>query len=850
MKEVYLKPNSKTAFFKAILKFCTATQLFMYFRQRYTKQQIAVLNDVVRTRGKIRTYRRSSAFLQKCICERVAPQFIIDRLERSRARHSPDMERAFLKDEIDRLADQSRKLRRAYQIHWRAARDFLSFFDMIRFCKYLSILDERTQRKASNQHLHQLASLKSKRFGNALSDTRKHILNLSEYELSDLERFVLSHGLNFGMPPKSVSKEQTFAEFESLWAQLQHHTPTSKEQRDALKARLADLAYIYCDSKIDTHDFVMQKECFSAINKLRRNNNLIITKPDKGSGVVILSKSDYIQKMNNILEDQTKFERVGPASSCDNTAGVESRLQKRLLELFKAKLLPESVYRSIRPTGSQRPRMYGLPKTHKQDVPLRPILSMTGSAHHELSKWLASLLQPVLDRFTAHCISDSFTFADYIRKLDGRNDSYMCSFDVSSLFTNVPLDETIRICADALYDNPELQPYIPKEVFVELMHSATSTVEFSFNDTIYRQIDGVAMGSPLGPALANIFVGYYEEKLFSDMPKPSVYFRYVDDTFAIFRNEKESEEFLIKLNDLHSSLKFTFEKEKNNTLPFLDVCVERMKTGYVTSVYRKPTFTGQYLRWESFTPIKRKASLVSTLVHRALRICSKSRLKEEINRIKSILLENGYPESFVLKQISKKITQFSSPRRFGPDKCPVYLRVIYTGKASLTLENNVRTAVGSCYGSVATRIVFVSKQMMPATRKDVLPANQKSSVVYEYKCHCDSRYVGRTSQRLQDRIKQHVPKWLKQQHTGSQRLQPNRACKKRRTSTAECESAIGQHLLDNDHCAANYNEDQFTILDTARSLFHLSVLEACYITVRRPNLCRQKEFVYTLNLFK
>ena len=101
------------------------------------------------------------------------------------------------------------------------------------------------------------------------------------------------------------------------------------------------------------------------------------------------------------------------------------------------------------------------------------------------------------------------------------------------------------------------------------------------------------MGSPLGPALANIFVGYYEEKLFSEISKPAVYFRYVDDTFAIFRNEKDSEEFLTRLNDLHSSLRFTFEKEKNNSLPFLDVHVERTKTNYKTSVYGKSTFNGQ-----------------------------------------------------------------------------------------------------------------------------------------------------------------------------------------------------------------------------------------------------------------
>ena len=79
------------------------------------------------------------------------------------------------------------------------------------------------------------------------------------------------------------------------------------------------------------------------------------------------------------------------------------------------------------------------------------------------------------------------------------------------------------------------------------------------------------MGSPLGPALANIFVGYYEEKLFSQTQKPTTYFRHIDDTFAIFDHEAEADEFLTKLNCLHPFLEFTFEKKERKCLPFLDV---------------------------------------------------------------------------------------------------------------------------------------------------------------------------------------------------------------------------------------------------------------------------------------
>ena len=98
------------------------------------------------------------------------------------------------------------------------------------------------------------------------------------------------------------------------------------------------------------------------------------------------------------------------------------------------------------------------------------------------------------------------------------------------------------------------------------MQLATSSVEFSFDNNMYRQIDVVAMGSPLGPALANIFVGHQEQKLFNVVNRPLAYFRYVDDTFAVFNNEDDCNAFLSHLNYLHSSLRFTHEKESNHSL--------------------------------------------------------------------------------------------------------------------------------------------------------------------------------------------------------------------------------------------------------------------------------------------
>ena len=258
----------------------------------------------------------------------------------------------------------------------------------------------------------------------------------------------------------------------------------------------------------------------------------------------------------------------------------------------------------------------------------------------------------------------------------------MHSFDVSSLFTNVPLDEIIKISLEALYDASDSLPVIPKDVFVELVKSATSLVKFSFNDTTHKQTNGVAMGSPPDPALTNIFVGYYEEKLFSETRNLPVYFRYVDNTFATFYQKAEADEFVTKLNCFHPSLKL-----------FLDVGVERTDTGFEINEYQNTTFTGQYLRWQSFSSLLRKMSLIFTLVHRALIIWAKRRLNGEIERVKKILLDNGYAENVVNAHIAKKNAQFSTFKRFGPEKCPVYFRVSWMNKPS-TIKKRSRNSRG------------------------------------------------------------------------------------------------------------------------------------------------------------
>ena len=158
---------------------------------------------------------------------------------------------------------------------------------------------------------------------------------------------------------------------------------------------------------------------------------------------------------------------------------------------------------------------------------------------------------------------------------------------------------------------------------------------------------------------------FHDSRLFDNNGKPGVYFRFVDDTFAIFSSELDCDHFKGRLNLLHPALKFTVEKEQNNSLNFLDVLVEKDGTGFLTSVYRKPTFTGQYIRWNSKT---RKISLIKTLVHRALMICSKTKFGSELDKIKQLLIENGYPADILLSCINQKLANFAAEKMFGPEK--------------------------------------------------------------------------------------------------------------------------------------------------------------------------------------
>ena len=272
-------------------------------------------------------------------------------------------------------------------------------------------------------------------------------------------------------------------------------------------------------------------------------------------------------------------------------------------------------------SGSGPGIMYGSPKVHKPDTPLRPILAAYNTPTFKLAKFLVPLLEP----FTSnnYTIKNSCQFQQYITSCHPRSDSILASFDVASLFTNNPILETINIICDKAFQHSEQFHGMDRNTLFNLLKITCQETSFLF-DGVPCQVEGVSMGSPIGPTLANIFLCHHEDKWLHDCPtefKPIFYKRYVDDTCTLFYTPEHPENFLNYLNEKHANIKFTLEIEDNESLPFIDIQIVNANI-VKTAVYRTSTCSGMGLNFFSVCSPKFKINAINTLLYRAYHLSS------------------------------------------------------------------------------------------------------------------------------------------------------------------------------------------------------------------------------------
>ena len=566
------------------------------------------------------------------------------------------------------------------KVNMKSTVSFLSYISILKLLRSSSATCKKSVENRQANKLHWLGG--PDRTCVTLLDKDKIVFNLSSHKLSDVELQLLSRGLDFNMPPHHhLDPTDTMTSFETFFNQAK---PGVKGNINRLKHRLKSLCYQYIYNKVSQPTISSEEK--SAFIQLLKNSDIIIARPDKGKGVVLMDRCEYLSKLYTIVNDSSKFTQL----SHDPTEKRENRLQNFLYRLFKKGQLDEHTYKRIRPTGSVPSQLYGLPKLHKDNIPLRPIISQIGSYTYELAKFLVPILAPLTTN--DHTIKDSFSFIQELLSI--KSAPYMSSFDVVSLFTNIPLEETINICLDKLYANTDKVNNITRINLKKLITLASKENHFMFDGKFFDQTDGVSMGSPLGPILANIFMCKLETEALTNYLGilPLVYKRYVDDCFLIFGSAQQSQVFFNYLNKQHHSIKFTMEEEQNNILPFLDIKIIRKDDGFLsTSVFHKPTYSGLYLQWSSFVPKQYKLGLVNCLLYRAWKICSDEEyFNEEVNFIKKTLSANGYPLNFLNSCVQKFMkSKYSAKVKdviYGPKLKDVYISLPYKGKQSTSLR--------------------------------------------------------------------------------------------------------------------------------------------------------------------
>ena len=503
-------------------------------------------------------------FLNNCKQLGVYPKFLIFKLLNVSNKDALSVHKRLLRSAINKRNKELQHLSKELSLSVNILSTQLSTIDFYILTNSITSYNKKSLQKSLYTQQKKLCSL-TKDCNLTIFTANETITNLTQYELSQEESDLLKTGLYFSIQPDKIRKSEIFTTFEKIHRSFLNNLK-SEETKSQIKVHLSYLANSYFYNDKPSPRILRQHR---VLRNLRKNKDIVITKPDQGNGVVILDRKLYNNAIEEIISDSSKFEKLNE----DPTLKREASLQQFLRKLKQINFFNEIEYDKLYPSGSAPARIYGTPKMHKfsssDSFPkLLPIVSSIGTFNYNLARFLCDLLSPLVPN--DYSCKDTFSFVSQIKDAN-LSKTFLVSYDVTSLFTNIPLQETIDIAINLLFNhNPNLN--ITRKELKKLFLFATSKTHFIFNSKFYNQIDGVAMGSPLAPVLANIFMGFHESKWLNEynLNKPKFYLRYVDDILAAFDYEHDSLNFL---NSRHPNIKFTREKQNNHSIAFLDVFI-------------------------------------------------------------------------------------------------------------------------------------------------------------------------------------------------------------------------------------------------------------------------------------
>ena len=498
----------------------------------------------------------------------------------------------------------------------------------------------------------------------------QNVINLSRRNLSAAEISLLSKGLKFVPTANRIDRAKLKTELEQygrklrlMWHfrndektfsadQFKPKSTFNPKNKDAIiETYLSCLEERLLDIEIPSKRFNnLTKEERDALYSLKNDSSIIIKGADKGSAVVVWDREDYVKEAEKQLEDKAVYEEFP-----NDPEALVNTILKTLDKIRRRGDLSTDNLNYFLVKDPKFARFYLLPKIHKRlhDVPGRPVISNCGYYTENISSFLDYHLQPLAQGVKSF-IKDTKHFLQKLRNLGKqKHGAILCTIDVVGLYPNIPHEEGLASLRKFL--DSRIDKKVTTETLVELAELVLKNNIFQFDEKLFKQVRGTAIGTKFAPPYAILFLANLEEKILGEMDlKPRIWWRYIDDIFFIWEHgEEELKEFIKKLNEYHPTIKFTAEWSKEE-ISFLDVKVSLKEGDIKTDLFVKSTDTHQFLEPTSCHPYHCKKGIPYSQALRYNRICSDNvNFDKRCNELEGWLLEQGYNEKMVRSQILK-----------------------------------------------------------------------------------------------------------------------------------------------------------------------------------------------------
>ena len=513
-----------------------------------------------------------------------------------------------------------------------------------------------------------------KHYENTIVSHKEHIKNLSNTQLTDEQITLLSRGLKFIPVPvtrENLIRRHLLADFYEFRLQYifygQEKEPHPFHDKSncnppvqpsiALETFLEEVRFELATINIEEPKDNLSHGERRALKELSRDQNILLKKADKGTTTVIMNREHKIHEGQVLLNDINNYRPLADPmveTTAKNVQQViKSLLQEGYIDDMTAKWL------SLTPNPPRIPVFYTLTKIHKPTPVGRPIILGCDGPTERISAFVDHLLQPIA-RIQPSYLEDTTDFINVIEKTRLPPNTTLVSMDVTSLYTNIPQEEGINTVCEAYEEFYQGNPPIPTRYLREMPGLILQENSFQFNRKDFLQSHGTAMGTKMAVAFANIFMAKIEREILRQSNTTPIFWkRFIDDIISMWDASRDKiEEFLLKANSVHPTIKFTAEISETETI-FLDTVVykgDRFLKESILDVrtYFKPTETFQYKNFHSCHPSGVTKGFIKGEALRPLRTnSSQTTFEENIRNFATRLESRGYPTATVEKHLSE-----------------------------------------------------------------------------------------------------------------------------------------------------------------------------------------------------